>query len=66
MTCVCSEPHSHLYLGVNRSVSELTCAVPFIRVQSEAAVALAAEAADGVPAAAIGAQAVNHFTLVYI
>jgi len=55
-------------ISVHTCVSEpeLTCAVPLIEVQSEAAVALAAEATDAVPAAAVRAQAVDHLTLVYI
>lgn len=42
----------------------LTCAVPFFRIQSKAAITPALEAANGVPALAVGAQVGNHLTLV--
>lgn len=45
---------------------DLTCTVPFIRIQGKPIIAPAAETANGVSAAAIGAQTVNHFALVDI
>ena len=48
----------------SREIPSLTCAVPFFRIQSKAAVTPALEAANGVPALAVGAQVGNHLTLV--
>lgn len=42
------------------------CTVPLIRVQSEAVVTATTETTDGVPTLPIGAQAVDHLTLIYI
>lgn len=44
----------------------LTCAVPLLRIQSEATVAPALEAADGVSALAMGTEAGYHLALVDI
>ena len=43
-----------------------TCAVPLLHGEGEATVAAALEAADGVPAVAVGAQALKDLTLVHI
>lgn len=46
--------------------SPRTCAVPLLRIQSKAAVAVALETPDGVPAISVGAQTLEHFTLVHV
>lgn len=49
-----------------RETPTLTCAVPLLRIQSKAAVAPALEAADGVSALAVRAEAGYHLALVDI
>lgn len=43
-----------------------TCAVPLLRSQGKAAVAATLETPDGVPAISVGAETLEHFTLVHI
>lgn len=49
-----------------RVASPHTCAVPLLRSQSKAAVAATLETPDGVPAISVGAETLEHFTLVHI
>ena len=47
-------------------LSDHTCAVPLLCGESEAVIAATLEAADGVPASSVTAQAVENLALVHI
>lgn len=44
----------------------LTCAVPLLRCESKATVAATLETANCVPAGPMGAQTLEHLTLIHI
>ena len=59
-----SPPYHSLSLFLSPSLR--TCAVPLLHVEGEAAAAATLEAADGVAAGSVGAQAAEHLTLIHI